>query len=117
MLTNKKLDSLLAMQTDMQLNDAVGYIDQKVGADGIILMLEDGESTITYHLGANAADTNILIIDEEGKTVSTTEGHTAAGHHELVSDGLDDDGEALEAGPYGFLGPAYATYTKAGPPA
>ncbi|HEY9549082.1 MAG TPA: flagellar hook assembly protein FlgD, partial [Kiloniellaceae bacterium] len=103
MLTNKKLDSLLAMQTDMQLNDAVGYIDKKVGADGIILMLEDGESTITYDLGANAAETNILIIDEEGNTVRTLEGDTEVGHHEIVWDGLDDDGEALEDGLYGFL--------------
>src|SRR3546814_9594076 len=103
MLTNKKLDSLLAMQTDMQLNDAVGYIDKKVGADGIILMLEDGESTITYDLGANAAETNILIIDEEGNTVRPLEGDTEVGHHEIVWDGPDDDGEALEAGLYGFL--------------
>src|SRR3546814_11761488 len=91
------------MQTDMQLNDAVGYIDKKVGADGIILMLEDGESTITYDLGANAAETNILIIDEEGNTVRTLEGDTEVGHHEIVWDGLDDDGEALEDGLYGFL--------------
>src|SRR3546814_604550 len=98
MLTNKKLDSLLAMQTDMQLNDAVGYIHKKVGADGIILMLEDGESTITYDLGANAAETNILIIDEEGNTVRTPEGDTEVGHHANVGDGIDDDGEAMEIG-------------------
>src|SRR3546814_20672102 len=66
-------------------------------------MLEDGESTITYDLGANAAETNILIIDEEGNTVRTLEGDTEVGHHEIVWDGLDDDGEALEDGLYGFL--------------
>lgn len=103
MLTNKKLDSLLAMQTDMQLNDAVGYIDKKVGADGIILMLQDGGSTITYDLGANAAEANILIIDEEGNTVRTLEADTEVGHHEIVWDGLDGDGEPLEDGLYGFL--------------
>jgi flagellar basal-body rod modification protein FlgD len=101
--TNDKLDDLIALQTDTQLNDAVGYIDKKVGADGIILMLQDGESTITYDLGANAAEANILIIDEQGNTVRTIEADTEVGHHEVVWDGLDDDGEPLDDGLYGFL--------------
>lgn len=101
--TNKKLDELIGLQNDMQLNDAVGYIGRQVGADGLILMLQDGEARITYDLGANAAETNVLIIDEEGNTVRTLEGDTGVGHHEIVWDGLDDDGEPLEEGLYGFL--------------
>lgn len=101
--TNKKLDELIGLQNDMQLNDAVGYIGRQVGADGIILMLQDSEATVTYDLGANAAETNILIIDEEGNTVRTLEGDTGVGHHEIAWDGLDDDGEPLEDGLYGFL--------------
>ena len=101
--TNQKLDSLIALQNGMQLNDAVGYIGKTVGADGIILMLDDGAATVTYDLGANAAETNILIIDEQGETVRTIEGGTEVGHHEIEWDGLDDDGEPLEDGLYGFL--------------
>jgi len=101
--TNQRLDELIALQTDMQLNDAVGYMGKQVGADGIILMLQDGESTITYDLGANASKVNILIIDEEGNTVRTLEGDTEVGHHEITWDGLDDDGEPLDDGLYGFL--------------
>ncbi|GAB4374249.1 MAG: flagellar hook assembly protein FlgD [Kiloniellaceae bacterium] len=101
--TNKKLDELIALQNGMQLNDAVGYIGKTVGADGIILMLQGGESTVTYDLGANAADVNILIIDELGNTVRTIEGQTGIGHHEITWDGLDDDGDPLEDGLYGFL--------------
>src|SRR3546814_13851877 len=52
--TNQKLDALIGLQADMQLNDAVGYIDKLVGADGIILMLQDGDSTITYDHAPNA---------------------------------------------------------------
>ena len=48
--TNKKLDSLISLQTDMQLNNAVGYIGKTVSADSIMLMLQDGQSTITYDL-------------------------------------------------------------------
>jgi flagellar basal-body rod modification protein FlgD len=101
--TNQKLDELLALQNGMQLNDAVNYIGKTVGADGIILMLQGGEANITYDLGANAADANILVIDEQGNTVRTLEGDTSVGHHEIVWDGLDDDGEPLEDGLYGFL--------------
>ncbi len=101
--TNKKLDQLIAMQDGMQLNDAVNYIGKTIGADGIILMLQDGQSTITYDLGANAAEANILLIDEQGNTVRTIDAATGVGHHEVVWDGLDDDGEPLEDGLYGFL--------------
>lgn len=101
--TNKKLDQLVALQTDLQLNNAVGYIGKTVAADGIVLMLQDGESTITYDLGANAAQANILIIDELGNTVRTIAGDTTFGHHEVVWDGLDDDGDPLPDGLYGFL--------------
>lgn len=103
MATNKKLDQLINLQTDMQLNDAVGYIDKRVGADGIILMLQDGQSTVTYDLGANASKVNILIIDEKGNTVRTIDGGTGVGHHEITWDGLDDKGKQLDDGLYGFL--------------
>ena len=112
MKTNKKLDDLISLQTELQLNNAVGYIDRQVGADSIILMLQDGESTITYDLGANASTVNVLIIDEEGNTVRTIEGDTAFGHHEIAWDGLDDDGLALDDGLYGFLVTAVDTDLK-----
>lgn len=101
--TNKKLDQLISLQTDLQLNNAVGYIGKSVAADSIMLMLQNGESTITYDLGANAAQANILIIDELGNTVRTIPGDTTFGHHEVVWDGLDDDGDPLPDGLYGFL--------------
>ena len=46
-------DAMLALQTDTQLTDAVGFIGKTVDSDGIVLMLQDGESTITYDLGGN----------------------------------------------------------------
>jgi len=101
--TNKKLDQLISLQNDLQLNNAVGYIGKTVSADSIILMLQNGESTITYDLGGNAAQTNILIIDELGNTVRTIPGDSTVGHHEVAWDGLDDDGDPLPDGLYGFL--------------
>jgi flagellar basal-body rod modification protein FlgD len=101
--TNQKLEQLIALQTDTQLTDAVGFIGKTVDSDGIILMLQDGEAKITYDLGANADKANILIIDELGKTVRTLSVDTGVGHHEVEWDGLDDDGEPLDDGLYGFL--------------
>ena len=101
--TNQKLDAMLALQTDTQLTDAVGFIGKTVDSDGIVLMLQDGGSTITYDLGGNAAQANILIIDELGNTVRTISADTEVGHHEFVWDGLDDNGDSLDDGLYGFL--------------
>lgn len=101
--TNDKLEELISLQSSSQLNDAVGYIGKTVSADSIILMLQGGESTITYSLGANAAQTSILVIDELGNTVRTLSGENAAGDHEIVWDGKDEDGDTLEDGLYGFL--------------
>lgn len=101
--TNRKLDELIAMQTSMQLDKAVNYVGKTVSADSIILMLQDGQSTITYDLAANAADVKIQVIDELGNTVRTFQGDTEVGHHELAWDGLDEDGNELDDGLYGFL--------------
>jgi flagellar basal-body rod modification protein FlgD len=113
--TNKKLDSLIALYNGAQLNDAVGYIDKTVGADGIILMLQGGQSTITYDLGGNAKEANILIIDEEGNTVRILEGDTEVGHHEIAWDGKDENGNQLDDGLYGFLVTAIDANDKAVP--
>lgn len=113
--TNRKLDSLISLYNGSQLNDAVGYIDKTVGADGIILMLQGGESTITYDLGGNAKKATILVIDEQGKTVRTLEGNTEVGHHEMVWDGKDGNGNQLEDGLYGFLVTAVDANDKAVP--
>ena len=101
--TNDKLDALINLQNTSQLNDAVSYIGKTVSADGIVLMLQDGNATVNYALGGNASEVNILIIDEQGETVRTLEGKTAVGEHEIVWDGLDDDGDLLDDGLYGFL--------------
>lgn len=113
--TNKKLDDLIALQTDLQLNNAVGYIGKNVSADSIMLMLQGGESKITYDLGGNAAKVNILVIDEFGETVRTIDADTDVGHHEVVWDGLDDDGDPLADGLYGFLVTAADSDGKAVP--
>ena len=103
-LTNKKLDSLIALQNGNQLNSIVSYIGRTVTANSLALYLDDGgEATIKYSLGANADNTEIRIIDEDGNTVRTLDGETSGGLHEIVWDGKNDSGDDMAEGLYGFL--------------
>jgi len=101
--TNSKLDRLIDLQTGNQLTEAANYIGKDVSSSNIVLMLQDGSADLSYTLGASAADTNVLIIDENGNTVRTLSGATSAGSHEITWDGKDDDGKLLDDGVYGFL--------------
>lgn len=103
-LTNKKLDSLIALQNGNQLNSVVSYIGQTITANSLALNLEEGgTATLKYSLGANADNTEIRIIDEDGNTVRTLDGKTTGGTHEIVWDGKNTSGEEMDAGLYGFV--------------
>jgi flagellar basal-body rod modification protein FlgD len=101
--TNSKLDQLIALQGANQLTGALDYIGKTVEIDSVVLNLSDGAATMTYEMASNADETTIEIIDENGKTVRTLSGETAAGRHELVWDGKDDLGGDLPEGLYGFV--------------
>ncbi|WP_282609739.1 flagellar hook assembly protein FlgD [Pelagibius sp. Alg239-R121] len=103
-LTNNKLDSLISLQNGNQLNSVVSYIGKTVTANSLALNLdESGEATIKYSLGANSETTEIRIIDADGNTVTTLDGETDGGSHEIVWDGKNAAGEEMKEGIYGFL--------------
>ncbi len=101
--TNSKLDELIALQSGNQLNAAVSYIGRDVEADSEMTSLQNGTATILYGLDATAASTTIGIVDESGQLVRTYSGDTSTGLHELVWDGLNDQGIAQPDGVYGIL--------------
>lgn len=98
--TNKKLDAMLALQGGNQLSSAVPYIGRDIEAESPLFMLQDGSATITYGFAATSAETTITIVDDEGHTVRTITGETAAGFHKLIWDGKDDLGNDLPEGIY-----------------
>ncbi|WP_085900811.1 flagellar hook assembly protein FlgD [Kiloniella majae] len=100
--TNKKLDSLIALQSNTQLTSALDYVGKEVKADSIVLSLGDSGADAIYGLTANAATTEIKILNSEGKTVRTLQGQTSAGQHEIHWDGKDDNGNDMEKGIYAF---------------
>ena len=100
--TNKKLDRLVQLQTSSQLNSAVSFIGKTVEVVSDQLLLKGGAAKISYGLDRNAAQTIISITDENGRTVRTVQGETAAGRHEFEWDGRDTNGAEVPDGVYGF---------------
>ena len=100
--TNTKLDSLIQLQSDSQLNSAVSYIGKTVEFISDQLLLSNGSAVISYGLDSQASSTQISIVDGNGRTVRVLDGQTAAGRHEIVWDGKDDTGADLADGTYSF---------------
>ncbi len=99
--TNQKLDSLVSLQLGNALGSSIGYVGKDISYVGAEFF-SDGETptTINYALSGQAVENNISIIDEQGLTVFSTSGSTAAGAQEFVWDGLDDFGNPVEPGTY-----------------
>jgi flagellar basal-body rod modification protein FlgD len=100
--TNKKLDQMIQLQSDSQLNNAVSYIGKTAEFVSDQLSLTGGTATISYGLEARSAETTIKIVDSSGRTVREINGETSIGRHELVWDGKDDNGVSLADGVYSF---------------
>lgn len=101
--TNKKLDQLVALQSASQLDAAVGFLGNDVEAASDLVMLQDDGARLKYQL-FGAADTNVVtIVDSFGQPVRTIVGERSAGAHEFKWDGLDNDGNAVSEGVYGFF--------------
>lgn len=101
--TNKKLDQLIGFFAGNQLNAAVSYIGKIVEFSNDRFALENETATIGYELANNAAEARISIVDGLGRVVRTVPADTAAGRHEIVWDGRDDNGAQLSDGIYGVF--------------
>lgn len=100
--TNKKLDDLIQLQSDNQLNSAVSYIGKTAEFVSDQLLLSEGSAVISYGLDSQAASAQISIVDGNGRTVRVLDGETASGRHEIVWDGKDSTGADLADGVYSF---------------
>ncbi len=99
--TNQKLDDLVALQLNNSMGSALGY----VGLDASYVSGEffsDGETpvTINYALDGVAVEANLRILDENGSIVFEGPAATAAGSHEFIWNGLNNQGSPVEPGTY-----------------
>lgn len=99
--TNNKLDELISLQGTNQLTAALDYIGKTIQADGSRVSLSGGAGRVTYSLAENAQKVSIRIVDANGQPVRSVEGPASAGSHDLVWNGLDDQGNFLPDGTYG----------------
>lgn len=99
--SNNYLSKLVEQRDYGQQTLAVSYLNKVVLAPGDTVALgEEGGTEFAYSLGKDAARVDISIYDGEGNLVRTVNGDKSAGNHIVTWDGLDDEGNDLEAGNY-----------------
>lgn len=99
--SNQKLDSLVALQINNALGNALGY----VGMDVTYLSSEfhyegAGPVDINYALNGQAVDAKMRIYNEQGDLVVEKVLQKTAGSNDLTWDGKDAQGKAVPAGTY-----------------
>lgn len=100
---NKNLETLANLTAFNSLQNTVGFIGKKVTIDQSAAMLEDGQATWHYDLGAQASKFKITIQNANGQEVYKTYGTAAdatAGEHQFTWDGITSSGAPAAEGPY-----------------
>lgn len=94
--TNKNLEQLIAQVQSQNLSAAVGFIGKEVIIETDKAGLgEDGTVKWEYTLGANTDSTKILVKDDDGRIVHTTDGNKSAGLHEFTWEAPEDTEDGI----------------------
>lgn len=110
---NSNLEKLISATSLNTRSQSVNYIGHVVEADtnqlplqgakdteGDKIQLSGGKATFKYQLDANAATTQIKVMDSSGTVIRTLVGSTSAGAHELTWDGTNTAGATVPDGAY-----------------
>ncbi|MDJ0948511.1 MAG: flagellar hook capping FlgD N-terminal domain-containing protein [Alphaproteobacteria bacterium] len=97
-----RLDSLITLQQSNQVADAVSFVGKTVEVIGDTVAMVDGQAQINYELTSAASGVNVVIRDAAGQVVRTLQGDNGVGSHQVVWDGLNDQGAPQPDGPYTF---------------
>lgn len=97
----EKLESLDTLANTLQTQSALNYVGRDVTVIGSRFSY-DGEEPmeLVYALDDTAATVGISIMDAEGNVVLQADGERTQGRHTFTFEGLDEQGDALEAGNY-----------------
>jgi flagellar basal-body rod modification protein FlgD len=100
--TNTRLDSLLSLLTENQLDSAVNWIGKEVETT-VSEVSYDGESSITFGVEppAEATSGTLTISDSFGAEIAVIPLSISPGRGSVTWDGVGDDGELAGAGDYG----------------
>jgi flagellar basal-body rod modification protein FlgD len=96
-----RIEDMLKLMQASTVNTALNYIGLSVDYEGNSFAF-DGmvPADITYELPENAAQTQISVLNSEGKVVYSATGETTAGQHKFSWGGTDKDGNKQKAGTY-----------------
>ena len=100
--TNDKLDELISLQSGNQLTASLDYVGKTVTAASDHLVLQDGSATVSYEISELAETATLFILDAFGSPMQSIPLDPSLGRHEVTWDGLDQSGNALPDGVYGF---------------
>ena len=98
--TNSNLEQLIALQRANQAAGLIGYLGQRIEANGNTTALADGRAEWNYALPGAANQVTLLVTNEAGRAIYSTTGATEAGAHQFVWSGLDDAGNPMPEGQY-----------------
>lgn len=98
--SNKNLETIAALVAFNGMTSAVSFLGKDVTVNQDVANLQDGKAVWVYELKANAATTELEIVDKNGDVVRTLEGPVDAGLHGFVWDGIDDFEQEMPEGPY-----------------
>ena len=101
--TNRYLENLLSVLRIDQAANAVNYLGKTVAIDGNDAPLTGGLAEWGYALAGAAASTTISVVDGDGETVFTAPGEIAAGSHNFVWNGVDDNNVPRPEGIYSIV--------------
>lgn len=100
---NKNLESIMGSQEALQVASASNYIGKAVDAGGKSILLNGGQSTISYKLDAPAKEVAVAVKNSSGEIVRTLVGKTDSGLQTVAWDGKSDNGTRLADGAYDFV--------------
>ena len=97
---NAHLEQLLNLQQTSQVASMVDYLGTTIEATGQQINLENGQAEFTYSMGGAANAGTIIIRNEAGLTVYSTDAKAEFGKHNFVWDGKSTGGEPMPDGTY-----------------
>jgi flagellar basal-body rod modification protein FlgD len=99
--TNTRLGELTGLIQGSATSSALGLLGREVtAATDRVALADDGDAVLRYRLAKPAAEVQISLLDDKGRTVHTLAGSVAAGENAVRWDGLGPVGRRLAAGEY-----------------
>jgi flagellar basal-body rod modification protein FlgD len=98
--SNQSLETILALQSANARMSATDYIGREVTISTPTSILENGAARWDYALPRQAASSELMVTDQNGRVVATLPGETGTGAHTLSWNGRDAAGNQAADGLY-----------------